>query len=48
MKFQAIHHITRKLVAEGNSYKECSDKAFAAMPFKDGEVAPYYIVFDRG
>ena len=44
MRYQAVCYKTNTLIAEGSSYKECSDKAFAVMPYGVG-VAPYYIVF---
>lgn len=33
-----------KVIASGHSYRECSDAAFAAMPWGGfGEVAPYIL-----
>ena len=36
-----------KIIAEGKTYKEVSDKAFALYPFEAGQCASYYITHEQ-
>lgn len=49
MTWFAIHSDSRELVATGDSYMECSDKAHKKLPWGNspkGEVAPYFLTTD--
>jgi hypothetical protein len=42
----AIMHDTNKVIAEADTYNECSDMAFKELPWglgSNGETAPYYL-----
>lgn len=49
MTWFAIHQVTREIVASAESFIECSDKAWKAIPWgydPKGEVAPYFLTTD--
>lgn len=51
--FIAIHSVTKRVIAQGKSYCECSDNALATGVWADfdspegGSVAPYFITTEQ-